>query len=437
MMMSNYRAARKAERDIGLEYFFTSDDGIGGRLRTTAEDFIVMERSDTPEPDDEGELTAAIITSKNWETNRLVRQFARYLRISRKKVMFAGTKDKRAITTQLFVFDAPLDYVQHINLADIVVEEAYSTKHPIGIGDLNGNNFIIAIRELECGMDEAESACESIACQIRDLDGFPNFFGVQRFGAARANTHIMGRHMTREEPEKAVWEYLCQVGEEPEDVTKARKDLDESQDYKTALKEFPKTLSFEKAIMNHLVNHPEDHVGALGQLPHNLLMMFVHAYQSYIFNRIISERMRSGLPLKEPVEGDLVLKVDRFGLPSHDQWVLALDRNLAKLTELVGKGKAFVSAPLYGTDTELAEGEPGEIERRVIEKEGADPKDFILSEYHRLRSKGTRREIVAPLKGLEFSVGDDAIVFKFELTKGCYATTLLREFMKCEKLTRY
>ena len=49
----------------------------------------------------------------------------------------------------------------------------------------------------------------------------------------------------------------------------------------------------------------------------------------------------------------------------------------------------------------FAEGEPGEIERRVIEKEGADPKDFILSEYHRLRSKGTRREIVAPMKGLE------------------------------------
>jgi tRNA pseudouridine13 synthase len=438
MTRAGYRSSGPAETAIGIEFFQTVGDGIGGRLRVQPEDFAVEERSGMPEPDPEGLFTAVVIRSRNWETNRLVRALAKRLRCSRRKVTFAGTKDKRAVTTQLFVVQVPVDYVRGLSISDVEVLDAFPTKESLRIGDLYGNRFSIVLREFTPELAEALERCHDIRASVLEEGGFPNFFGVQRFGAVRPVTHLIGRHMARGEPEKAVGEWLCTPAElEGEEMTEARLRLAKGRDYAEALRCFPKYLSFEKTLLNHLVKQPDDYTGALGRLPQNLLMMFVHAYQSYLFNRIVSERMRAGLPLNEPVEGDLVLKLDKFGLPSHDQWAEARPRNLAKLIELCGEGKAFVSAVLFGTESDFAKGEPGELERLVMEREGVERGDFILPEYNRLTSRGTRREMLAPVRALDIEPRDRGLAFEFELTKGCYATTLMREFMKCDELTRY
>jgi tRNA pseudouridine13 synthase len=427
-----------AEQQIGLECFFTHDAGVGGRLRAEPEDFIVEEISILPEECADGESTVVILRARYWETNRLVRELARRLRVSRKKIMFAGTKDRRAITTQLFVFAAPMSQVRDISLADVEFLDMYPTNANIGMGDLIGNRFSIKLKDLAIEMPDAMKTCANVKSQLDELGGFPNFFGVQRFGAVRPITHIVGKCMTRKEPEKAVITYLCRTSPfEDEITTKARERLASSMNIPEALHDFPKELSFEKAMMNHLVKNPDDYIGALGQLPQNLLMMFIHAYQSYLFNRMLSERMRRGIPFNKPVDGDLVLKMDRNGLPDHDNWVKADGRNIPKLTELIGQRKAFISATLYGMESEFAGGEQGEIEAKIIEQERVRGRDFILSEYEKLGSRGTRREILAPVKDFRMSQEGDAIQFDFALTKGCYATTLLREFMKAEELTKY
>ena len=428
----------KLESQIGLELFYTDSPGIGGRLRVEPEDFVVEEVSVMPEEDPTGQNTAAIVRARYWETNRMVRQFARRLRISRKKIMFAGTKDKRAITTQLFVFAAPMDDVHSIEIKDIEFLNIYTTKKNIGLGDLIGNKFSITLKDLDMDITEAMEATQSIASQLNDIGGFPNYFGVQRFGAVRPVTHLMGMHMTRGEPELAIKEYLCAPGtHENNEATQARIALGKDGDYAKALHDFPENLSFEKAILNHLVVKPDDYIGALENLPQNLLMMFIHAYQSYMFNRILSERMRRGITLNEPVPGDMVLKMDQNKLPDHNNWLEATEANIPRLTELIAQKKAFISATLYGHESEFANGEMGEIEASIIEKEGVKQRDFVLSEYYKLGSKGKRREILAPAKDFEFRQVDDAIQFDFELNKGCYATTFLREFMKAEELTRY
>ena len=426
------------ERQIGLELFFTDSPGIGGTLRVEPEDFIVEEVSVMPEEDPTGQNTAAIVRARYWETNRLVREFARRLRISRKKIMFAGTKDKRAISTQLFVFAAPMDDVHAIEMKDIEFLNIYQTKKQIGLGDLIGNKFSITLKNLDMKMPEAMEATLSIANQLNNIGGFPNYFGVQRFGAVRPITHLMGKHMTRGKPELAVREYLCTPGtHENNEATAARIELGKTGDYAKALHDFPYNLSFEKAIMNHLVVKPDDYVGALENLPQNLLMMFIHAYQSYLFNKILSERMRRGLPLNEPVPGDMALKMDQNKLPDHNNWLEATESNIPMLTGLIAKKKAFISATLYGHESKFANGEMGEIEASIIEQEGVKQRDFVLNEYYKLGSKGKRREILAPAKDFEFRQVDDAIQFGFELYKGCYATTFLREFMKAKELTKY
>jgi tRNA pseudouridine13 synthase len=428
----------EAERLIGLECFFTPQGGIGGRLRAEPEDFVVEELSILPREDPDGLNTAAIVRARYWETNRLIREFARRLRISRKRVMFAGTKDKRAVTTQLFVLGASMDDVRSVNIPDVDFIKLYPTNAQIGMGDLLGNRFDILLKDPLVDIPSALETCNSAKAMLDELGGFPNFFGVQRFGAVRPITHIIGKHMTRKEPEKAVMSYLSHHSPfEHEETMQARKRLAETGDIPEALHNFPDDLIFEKAILNHLVVNPDDYIGALGQLPQNLLMMFIHAYQSYLFNRMISERMRRGIPLNMPIEGDFVLKMDKNGLPDHDTWVKADSRNIPRLSELTSQGKAFVSAVLFGMDSEFAGGEQGEIEAMIIEQEGVNPRDFILSEYDKLGSHGTRREILAPYRDFEISTDENAIRFRFRLTKGCYATTLLREFMKSPELTKY
>ena len=57
------------------------------------------------------------VTATNWETNRLVRHLSKILGISRNRIGFAGTKDKRAVTTQLMSFEAPVESVMAIQLS--------------------------------------------------------------------------------------------------------------------------------------------------------------------------------------------------------------------------------------------------------------------------------------------------------------------------------
>src|SRR2546426_5103219 len=92
---------------VGISAYFTSAPGLGGRIKASAEDFVVDEVSVDLPPSEEGRYTAARIRTRNWETNRLVRGLARHLPISRERITVAGAKDRRAVTTQVFEFDGP------------------------------------------------------------------------------------------------------------------------------------------------------------------------------------------------------------------------------------------------------------------------------------------------------------------------------------------
>ncbi|MCK5547672.1 MAG: tRNA pseudouridine(13) synthase TruD, partial [Thermoplasmata archaeon] len=300
------------ESVIGIDVFLTKAKGVGGILRKEPEDFVVNEIPLKPEEVKDGFYTAALVRSRNWETNRLLRMCARKLRISRKGIYFAGTKDKRAVTTQLLVFSAPLQDVVSMNIRDVEVFEAYETDKRIQMGDLVGNEFEVAIRDITVPEEEIMERVESVRKDILDTGGFPNFFGVQRFGAVRPITHVVGKHIVLGEFDKAVHVYIANPIEgENEEAFEARKALEDTGDYSKALQTYPKTLSFEKAILNRLVKNEGDFIGALEQLPRNLLSMFIHSYQSYLFNKMLSQRIQGGAPLNEPLPGDLIMPIDK------------------------------------------------------------------------------------------------------------------------------
>jgi len=425
------------ESDLGLEVFYTGDlPGIGGKLRKTPEDFVVEEISILPPPAPEGRFVIAKVWHRNWEANRLVRRLASNLHVGRSRVGFAGTKDGRSVATQLMSFQAPLEMVQTLAIPDVKILETYMANRMISIGDLIGNRFDIKVSDPVNSADMKDT-CDKVKEKLDSIGGFPNFFGIQRFGSVRPITHLIGRDLIRGDIEGAVMRYAANPLDDESEANNARKVLQETRDFERAMKEYPQKLTFERMIIGYLVENPGDYVGALRTLPSNLLMMFVHAYQSHLFNRMLSERLRQGIPLSEPQIGDMVLPLDKLALPDHDHAIPITSDNLGKARKNAREGKAFVSGLVYGTESVFAEGPMGEIERKIIEREDIARPDFQIVGLREASSKGNRRELLAPYKDLSIELLSDNVVFKFALNKGCYATSLLREFMKAESISSY
>ncbi len=371
------------------------------------------------------------MTSRNWETNRLIHELARQLKINYDQIFFAGTKDKRAITKQLMAFSTTPEKLQAVKLEDVEISGIFVSAHVLKIGDLLGNNFEIIIRDLELPVDELKEIISATEQQLAEINGFPNFFGVQRFGVIRPITHEIGKLLLQGKFEEAVFYY---IGHPIEGETQAdyevREEFERCWDFEWALENYPRHLNFERVLIRYLIAHPEDYPGALMQLPKNLGMMFIHAYQSLLFNKILCARIRAGLPLNEPLIGDIILPVDEYRRPVHKTWIPVVEHNQEKIVNQCRAGKAFISGVLYGNQTEFAKGEFGELEQRIIEDEGFIPEDFIIPELLPISSKGNRRELVAPISEFKYDILKDQIKMNFGLIKGSYATILLREYMK-------
>ena len=126
------------------------------------------------------------------------------------------------------------------------------------------------------------------------------------------------------------------------------------------------------------------------------------------------------------------MPADASGLPDRSRTIDVTCDNLDRAASRCREGKAWVSAILFGSESEFAGGEPGRIEKTIVASEGLHPNDFIIPEIPRISSKGTRREILAPVRSLDAQVGEGTLSLSFDLTRGSYATCLVREFTKSE-----
>ena len=447
------REAHPIERAVGMDYYVSDADGVGGHLRASPEDFRVteLESFDTAPVDaDTGGYPHLVFRAqlRDWDTNDFASALSDKLGISRERVSWAGTKDKRAVTRQLFSVKGigPGDLP---NLGGADLEVVGRAGRPILFGDLAGNAFEIVVRDCE--------AAENVAAVVEDLRDFaggeagdsnglpdsavpvavPNYFGQQRFGSRRPVTHEVGLAIVREAWKEAVLAYVGNPHErEPEATQAARAYVDETEDWQGALERLPRALGYERSMCHTLSDNgaagPKAFREAVETLPTNLQTLFVNAAQSYVFNRILSERLDRGLPFDRPVEGDVVCFADAdapedLALPDTDRIQRVTEKRLRTVERHCERGRAFVTAPLVGTETELADGEPGDIEREVLEDVGLEPGDFDLpGEFN---STGTRRAVQVRTELGVSREGDD-LTFDFALPKGSYATVLLREFRK-------
>ncbi|MCX8190102.1 MAG: tRNA pseudouridine(13) synthase TruD [Candidatus Diapherotrites archaeon] len=405
--------------------FSTKSPGIGGKIKHRYADFIVEELHESykcavtiedfgkpflDKPDGvEKSYLWVELQKKNRDLHDAIRQLSRALHCSPRRIGYAGIKDKRAITCQrISIFKPNLDLIIGFGTNTILLKKALWAENQIDLGMLSGNAFTVTIRNIGLGEDEIKANVESCFREMKN--GIANYFGAQRFGGIRNISHLVGKEIIKGNYENAVMIYLSTESEQESEAVREARRLAAKNDLRGALNSFPKKYRYERAMLHHLASHRGDYVGALRKLPKKIVFLFTHAYQAYLFNRILDRRLETNTCLKA-INGE-----------PHDNGVpLGL---------------------LPGFDSSFTAGAIGKIEREVLAEEDIDFSMFKVKKMPECSSAGARRKIVVvpeklavlEIRADDFFPGKNLCKIYFELEKGSYATTVLMEIMKTKNI---
>ena len=411
------------ERALGMDYYASDTPGIGGRLREVAEDFVVDEVLD--DIGKEGPFLICRLTKRDWDQQRAIREIGKRLGISYKRIGFAGTKDKHAVTSQFISIQGISEEdLERVDLRDIRLEAAGRTQSPVTLGSHSENRFSITIRDVTVPdpagiVDEVTRICNTAV---------PNYFGIQRFGVIRPLTHIIGRFILCQDYENAVLHYTGEAFPgEPDEVRTARSAYQESRDARSALREFPLPLSYERTLLHHLAAHPGDYRGALAVLPPKLSSMFVSAYQSYLFNRALSRRIAGGRTLLDPLPGDLLL----FANGREDR---VTEQNQGNACLHLRRGRCRIAIRMPGCSDSGSVWRDNREMDSLLEEDGISHDDFCaVRDLVKMRFEGASRPISLSTP-VSATTGENFVHLSFPLPPGQYATTICREYMKADPL---
>lgn len=179
--------------------WLTSTPGIGGVIKQSPEDFVVIEQGG-PIATGAGDHWLLRVRKRAATTAYAIKQLAAALGVQARDVGYAGLKDRHAVTEQQLT--VPARHVTEGMLAsvripdvEIIAAARHATK--LRLGHLESNAFVITIRgvaDIERAADHATAAL----AQLATLPGVPNWFGDQRFGVLDDN-HAVALAMVRGE----------------------------------------------------------------------------------------------------------------------------------------------------------------------------------------------------------------------------------------------
>jgi tRNA pseudouridine13 synthase len=417
-----------------------------------------------------GEYLHFSLYKENKDTMEVVGFLGSKLNSGAKAFAFAGTKDRRACTVQrLCVKRQTAERIAGFNrsLFNAAVGDFEYRNNDLKLGDLMGNEFTITLRDCKFQNEEGMNAVqrqvfanEVVGKAIEDFSdkGFINYYGLQRFGSFAASTDQVGRKMLQDDLEGAVNDLLTYsdvalaAAEDPSSsaILVSQDDRNRAQAlhiWRTegrgpqALEILPRKFTAERNIIQHLSSRNSksgardrrsDWQGALMTIPRTLRLMYVHAYQSLVWNVVAGRRWATHGD--KVVEGDLVLvsehadktnntsntantTIDQDGEfiinPSGTENADAaedFERARALTAEEAASGKYTVYdvvLPQPGFDVEYPRNEIGAFYKEFMGSErggGLDPHNMRRAWREVSLSGGYRKFLAKPLQPLEFEV---------------------------------
>lgn len=444
----------RIDKVLGICAYATKNKGLSGSIKNSIDDFIVEEilvDGSIAKIDEKPNISVlsssskrkgyllCVLIKRDWDTFLAIKYVCRELEIDENQIWFAGIKDAKAITAQyISIENSLIENVTPCSFRDITIYPIGYVHEHLSSYYLLGNNFTININKIDSSKLEIKRLTKNIVEEIDALGGIPNYFGYQRFGTIRPITHLVGKSIVNGDFREAILTYLVTYSDsEHPSSRKARKELARTQDFKQSLISFPKQLRFERLLLSHLSKKPNDFIGAFMKLPFKLQRLFVQAYQSYLYNLFLSERLGQGFSFKKATVGDFVVNIERSGLPMLQTGKLVDIENLEKINKLIELGKMQIVLPLVGFKQGFSAGKIGEMQKHIFEREGITPENFRVKQIPRISAKGSLRTIITPLKNFklnkvlsESNRSEKQMNLSFMLHRGSYATLLLREILK-------
>lgn len=257
-------------------------------------------------PKNRGSFCHFVLYKENKDTMDAINVLSKFLRVRPNMFSYMGTKDKRAITVQeIAVLKITAERLAHLNkcLMNLKVGNFCYKNYPLKLGELQGNHFTVVIRNISGTDEQVNEALKSLK-----QTGFINYYGMQRFGTTAVPTQQVGRAILKNDWNEVVDLILKpRPGAEKEFLVRCREEWAKTQDPEAALRKLPNKRCVEGQLLRGLSMYGKKNiVTAFGLIPRNNRLMYIHSYQSVVWNTMVSRRIEAfGL---KAVEGDLVLR---------------------------------------------------------------------------------------------------------------------------------
>ncbi|MFX0095531.1 MAG: tRNA pseudouridine(13) synthase TruD, partial [Candidatus Hodarchaeota archaeon] len=306
-------SATNNEKQVGIMKYFIKTKKFNGKIKQQPEDFVVIEldpeKISTSQKNyfslkktKPGLFIHFILKKRLIDSPSAINLLARKTGLRVSDFGYAGLKDALAITYQrISVWGSTIDTLKKISLKNMELIDPVPASYQIRLGQLWGNQFQVRITQFNTSISDQE-----IQTSISELKkyGFPNYFGLQRFGTKRPVLHQVGKYIIKRDYKKAVYTYLGAISPiENSSITAIREDFIKNENFDFILKEFPKRYTIERTLAQHLKKRPNDFLGALSRLPYKIKRLCISSYQSYLFNRILSQMDYSIPNLELPLVG--------------------------------------------------------------------------------------------------------------------------------------
>lgn len=398
---------------LTINYYKLKLTPIFMKLKQIPQDFIVNEIYNIDDFKDRDENRTKPyyyfkLTKTNYNQIKALEIIAKTFNTSTKLVHFAGTKDKTGVTTQLVSvyginelnFEKNLEHL-HETFEDLKLELVGKFKARINLGDNGGNSFEITVRDLE------EKEIEKAIKNLKKLEEFGvlNYFDEQRFGYAN-NSHIVGKYVLKNEIENAVKEIMTSLPANTQSeilvefVNFIKENWEEIKEKNIeiidkALELCPRYLNNEKEILLHLKIHKNDYPGAFRKIHKKLRMLYINAYQSYIFNEAI----------KNLRDKNLIENYPELELVNKD---IIQDEILKEVTD------------------------------KILENDGLSLEQFTIKHMPELRIYGDKRKTRIFVRNLKISESENdelnegklKVLVSFDLDSGEYATNVVKQLFE-------
>jgi len=383
---------------IGISVYSTNFKGCGGKIRTQVEDFQVSEilsKKAMTAISQEGNYAVYKLKKQSIDTNHSLSNIFKKHHLRLKSL---GLKDASAITEQFVFTEKKIKPIDSISEKKYSIKRIGFVKKPLSKKDMIGNQFKIRIVDTS---NEIE--------KFYEYKKILNFYGYQRFGSKRPVTHLIGKALIQKDYEKAIHFLLTYKSKyDSAENSKLRENLSDSSNFSKLLPEIPFQMDLERTVVKQMIQD-ENPKNSLRALPLNIRRFFVQAYQSFLFNKTLSAAFTDGEELFLSQQGDVCYdKNGNLGKFSNDP-----DQRLS----IPFVGYAYYKKTRFNYQIS-----------KILESEEVSPKDFFLKDMQELSNEGGFRN--SSIKCEDIKANQNMITFT--LSRGSFATIVLREIMKPE-----